>query len=76
MEKIEWVLNWEEILGGEFSKRSADYNFEGVQKEMYGQFENTFMMYLPRICDHCLIRPASPPVPRRPSTSARKMASS
>ena len=54
MEKIESGPNWEEILGGEFSKRSADYNFEGVQKEMYGQFENTFMMYLPRLCEHCL----------------------
>ncbi|KAB2848161.1 MAG: nitrate reductase subunit beta, partial [Hyphomicrobiaceae bacterium] len=44
----------EEILGGEFSKRSKDYNFEGVQKEIYGAFENTFMMYLPRLCEHCL----------------------
>jgi hypothetical protein len=54
MEKIEWGPNWEEILGGEFAKRSADHNFEGVQKEIYGQFENTFMMYLPRLCEHCL----------------------
>ena len=54
MEKIEWGPNWEEILGGEFSKRSKDVNFENVQKEIYGQFENTFMMYLPRLCEHCL----------------------
>jgi len=54
MEKIEWGPNWEEILGGEFSKRSKDYNFEGVQKEIYGEYENTFMMYLPRLCEHCL----------------------
>ncbi|GLQ95634.1 nitrate reductase subunit beta [Dyella mobilis] len=54
MEKIEWGPNWEEILGGEFDKRSADYNFEAVQKDIYGQFENTFMMYLPRLCEHCL----------------------
>ncbi len=53
MEKIEWGPNWEEILGGEFSKRSADVNFEGIQKEIYGQFENTFMMYMPRLCEHC-----------------------
>jgi nitrate reductase beta subunit len=25
-----------------------------VQKDIYGQFENTFMMYLPRLCEHCL----------------------
>ncbi|MFO1318884.1 MAG: nitrate reductase subunit beta [Burkholderiales bacterium] len=54
MEKIEWGPNWEEILGGEFEKRSRDANFENVQKEIYGQFENTFMMYLPRLCEHCL----------------------
>ncbi|BDW97294.1 MULTISPECIES: nitrate reductase subunit beta [Thalassospira] len=54
MEKIEKGPNWEEILGGEFSKRSEDYNFEGIQKDIYGEYENTFMMYLPRLCEHCL----------------------
>ncbi|MCX7383001.1 MAG: nitrate reductase subunit beta [Alphaproteobacteria bacterium] len=54
MEKIEWGPNWEEILGGEFEKRSKDANFENIQKQMYGEFENTFMMYLPRLCEHCL----------------------
>ena len=54
MEKINKGPNWEEILGGEFSKRSEDYNFEGIQKEIYGEYENTFMMYLPRLCEHCL----------------------
>ncbi|MFZ4834013.1 nitrate reductase subunit beta [Rouxiella sp. Mn2063] len=54
MDKIEHGPNWEEILGGEFSKRSQDSNFAQMQKEMYGQFENTFMMYLPRLCEHCL----------------------
>ncbi len=54
MQKIEWGPNWEEILGGEFSKRSKDYNFAGVEKDIYGEFENTFMMYLPRLCEHCL----------------------
>lgn len=54
MQKIEKGPNWEEILGGEFSKRSQDYNFEGVEKQIYGEYENTFMMYLPRLCEHCL----------------------
>jgi nitrate reductase beta subunit len=54
MQKIEWGPNWEEILGGEFEKRNKDYNFADVEKEIYGQFENTFMMYLPRLCEHCL----------------------
>lgn len=54
MDKIKWGPNWEDVLGGEFSKRSQDYNFAGVEKEIYGEFENTFMMYLPRLCEHCL----------------------
>ncbi|MCF6215872.1 MAG: nitrate reductase subunit beta [Emcibacter sp.] len=54
MDKLEWGPNWEEILGGEFSKRSKDYNFGQMEKQIYGEFENTFMMYLPRLCEHCL----------------------
>lgn len=54
MEKIEWGPNWEEILGGEFSKRSVDSNFKDIEKQIYGEFENTFMLYLPRLCEHCL----------------------
>jgi nitrate reductase beta subunit len=54
MRKIEWGPNWEEILSGEFEKRSRDKNFENVEKEIYGQFEQTFMFYLPRLCEHCL----------------------
>ncbi len=54
MQKIEWGPNWEEILGTEFAKRSQDVNFEAVQKDIYGAFERTFMMYLPRLCEHCL----------------------
>jgi nitrate reductase beta subunit len=54
MEKITWGPNWEDDLAGEFHKRSKDKNMDNIQKEMYGQFENTFHMYLPRICNHCL----------------------
>ncbi|WP_295801337.1 nitrate reductase subunit beta [uncultured Microbulbifer sp.] len=54
MEKIDWGPNWEEILGTEFEKRKKDKNFEEVQADIYGEFENTFMMYLPRLCEHCL----------------------
>jgi nitrate reductase beta subunit len=32
MEKIEWGPNWEDILGGEFAKRSQDHNFEGIEE--------------------------------------------
>lgn len=54
LEKIKSGPNWEELLGGEFSKRSNDINFKGIEKSIYGQFKNTFMIYLPRLCEHCL----------------------
>jgi len=54
MDKVEWGPNWEDILGGEFSKRSKDKNFDDIQKEIYGEFEKTFMFYVPRLCEHCL----------------------
>ncbi|MFV2029771.1 nitrate reductase subunit beta [Neisseria sp. S1] len=54
MDKIEWGPNWEDDLAGEFEKRGRDVLFEGIQKEMYAAFEQTFMMYLPRLCEHCL----------------------
>ncbi len=54
MEKIEWGPNWEEILGTEFEHRRKDYNFKDIEEHIYGEFENTFMMYLPRLCEHCL----------------------
>ena len=54
MEKIHWGPNWEDDLAGEFSKRGQDKNFDGIQKKIYGEFENTFHMYLPRLCNHCL----------------------
>ena len=46
-------------LGGDPRRRvrqalGKDRNFDDIQKEIYGQFENTFMMYLPRLCEHCL----------------------
>lgn len=57
LDKIVSGPNWEDMLGGAFKHRSADQNFEQVQKEIYGDLENTFMMYLPRLCEHCLNPP-------------------
>ncbi len=54
MQKIEKSANWEDNLGGEFSKRSRDANFRDIDKEIYAGFENSFMLYVPRLCEHCL----------------------
>jgi len=54
MEKIHWGPNWEDDLAGAFVDRAEDRNFNNIQKQIYAEFENTFHMYLPRICNHCL----------------------
>ncbi len=54
MEKITWGPNWEDDLAGEFEKRAKDRNMHNLEKAIYKQFEHTFHMYLPRICNHCI----------------------
>lgn len=76
MAKIEKGPNWEDDLGGEFDKLAKDKNFDNIQKAMYSQFENTFMMYLPRLCEHCLNPHVWRPARAVRFTSVKKMASS
>ena len=54
MDKIKWGPNWEDDLAGEYDKRAKDVNMQGLEKHIYSQFENTFHLYLPRMCNHCL----------------------
>ena len=54
MEKIHWAPNWEDDLAGPFESRAADRNFEEVEKAVYAEFEHSFQLYLPRICNHCI----------------------
>jgi nitrate reductase beta subunit len=54
MEKLTWGPNWEDDLAGEYDKRAKDVNMQGLEKRIYAQFENTFHLYLPRICNHCI----------------------
>ncbi len=54
MDKVTWGPNWEDDLAGEFEKRARDSNMKSLEKEIYKQFANTFHMYLPRICNHCI----------------------
>ncbi|MBP6977859.1 MAG: nitrate reductase subunit beta [Bacteroidales bacterium] len=54
MEKINKGPNWEDDLGGAFEERSREENFGDIDKEIYRKFENAFMIYLPRLCEHCL----------------------
>jgi len=54
MEKIAWGPNWEDDLAGAFEHRAKDHNFQDIEKEVYAEFEQSFQMYLPRICNHCI----------------------
>ncbi len=53
-DKIDGGPNWEDDLGGESGERFKDVNVEGIDPDLLASFENTFLFYLPRICEHCL----------------------
>lgn len=54
MDKVEGSAAWEDDLGGVDIETVKDTNLDGVQREVYSQYEQTFMFYLPRLCNHCL----------------------
>ena len=51
---ITWGPNWEDDLAGTSTRGAADPDFEGLDSEIYLQFKDVFMFWLPRICEHCL----------------------
>ncbi|MGW9266106.1 nitrate reductase subunit beta [Gordonia terrae] len=56
--KVTWSANWDDNLGGAPELAKRDPIVEKLRREsedavMFG-FEQTFMFYLPRICEHCL----------------------
>lgn len=54
MDKIDNGPNWEDNLAGPFEKRKADPNLINEDVAGYEKFEASFMLYLPRLCEHCL----------------------
>ncbi|MFF3492831.1 nitrate reductase subunit beta [Streptomyces sp. NPDC002795] len=56
--KIEWSSNWDDNLGGATEYGDLDPMVEKTREQaaekVKFQFEQTFMFYLPRICEHCL----------------------
>ncbi|WP_433744559.1 nitrate reductase subunit beta [Paenibacillus amylolyticus] len=51
---LEWGPNWEDDLAGAHVTGMEDPNMKGVEDSIKMDFEQVFMMYLPRICEHCL----------------------
>jgi nitrate reductase beta subunit len=52
--RITWGPNWEDDLAGVSETGGGDVNFEGLHYAEYLKFEQAFMFYLPRLCEHCL----------------------
>ncbi|MEU1952088.1 nitrate reductase subunit beta [Nocardia rhamnosiphila] len=52
--KIEWSANWDDDLGGAPESGHRDPLLRKLSEQVRFEFEQTFMFYLPRICEHCL----------------------
>ena len=51
---LEWGPNWEDDLAGAHVTGMEDPNMRGLEESIKMDFEQVFMMYLPRICEHCI----------------------
>jgi nitrate reductase beta subunit len=51
---ISWSANWDDDLGGAPENGDKDVLLAGIAQKVRFEFEQTFMFYLPRICEHCL----------------------
>jgi nitrate reductase beta subunit len=52
--KITWSANWDDNLGGSPDHGDRDVLLASIADKVKLEFEQTFMFYLPRICEHCL----------------------
>jgi nitrate reductase beta subunit len=52
--QLKWGPNWEDDLAGLSETGSGDVNFNDLEVSLYLQFRHVFMLYLPRLCEHCL----------------------
>lgn len=52
--KVEWSANWDDNLGGSPEIVGGDPILKKINTDIRLELEQTFMYYLPRICEHCL----------------------
>jgi nitrate reductase beta subunit len=52
--KVSWSANWDDDLGGSPEIVPGDPVLKKVGEQVRLELEQTFMFYLPRICEHCL----------------------
>jgi nitrate reductase beta subunit len=51
---VTWSANWDDDLGGSHENAARDVMLKDITDKVKLEFEQTFMFYLPRICEHCL----------------------
>ncbi len=54
IDQPDWGPNWEDDLAGAPERCRFDPDMRGIERQVQFAFEQTFMFYLPRICEHCL----------------------
>ena len=54
IDKIEWSSNWDDNLGGSTATLDDDPVLHQMNLTVKKDIEDSFMFYLPRICEHCL----------------------
>ena len=52
--QVDWSGNWDDDLGGTYAHGDKDPMLRGLEEKVKLEFDQTFMFYLPRICEHCL----------------------
>lgn len=52
--EVKWGPNWEDDLAGGNVTALEDPNVLKMENSIKSEFEDVFMMYLPRICEHCI----------------------
>ncbi|WP_040948833.1 nitrate reductase subunit beta, partial [Gorillibacterium massiliense] len=55
--ELNWGPNWEDDLAGVHETGQKDPNLAKIEEAVRMEFEQVFMMYLPRICEHCINPP-------------------
>ncbi|WP_288816939.1 nitrate reductase subunit beta, partial [uncultured Varibaculum sp.] len=54
LKNIEWGPNWDDNLAGSTETMQDDPTLKKMNQQVKADLENSFMFYLPRICNHCL----------------------
>ena len=54
LQKVEWSSNWDDNLGGSTATMDEDPILKTMNLSVQKEIEDSFMFYLPRICEHCL----------------------